>query len=91
MKVLLYKMKHDTDWDTTIESYYPITLLKPIVKTILAQTKDQYCYATVYDQDFAWYGFHWHNLKYEQYYERFYTKVDVGEAIDITRQHRVLM
>ena len=45
----------------------------------------------MYDQECALYGFHKHNLKNEQYYEQFYTKVDVVEDIGITRQHRVLM
>jgi hypothetical protein len=48
MQVLLDKMKHDLDWNSTSESYDPLTLLKLIEKTILAQTEDQYPYATVY-------------------------------------------
>ena len=91
MQVLLNKMKHDTYWDTTSESYYPLTLLKLTEKKILTQTKEQYCYEKVYDQECALYGFHKHNLTNEHYYERFNTKVDVGESIGITRQHRVLM
>ena len=58
MQVLLYNMKHDPDWDTKSESYNPTTLLKLTKKTILAQTKDQSFYATVYDQECALYGFH---------------------------------
>ena len=48
MQVLLDKMKHDADWMLASESYDPLTLLKLIEKTILAQTEDQYPYATVY-------------------------------------------
>ena len=77
MQVLLDNMKHDPDWDTTSESYDPPTLLKLIEKKILAQTKDQYFYVTVYDKECALYGFHQHNLKNEQYYEQFNTNVDV--------------
>ena len=57
IQVLLYNMKHDPDWDNTIESYDPLKLLKLIEKKILAQTKEQDCYATVYNQECALYGF----------------------------------
>ena len=91
MQVLLDNMKHDPDWYTTSESYNPLTLLKLIEKTILAQTEDQYCYVRVYNQVCSLYCLHQHNLTNEHYYEIFNTKVDVGEAIVITRQHHVLM
>ena len=91
MQVLLNNTKHDLYWDKTIESYYKLTLLKLIEKKILSQTKDQYCYATVYNQECALYGFNQHNLINEQYYEKFNTKFDVGEAIYITRKHHVPM
>ena len=91
MQVLLYQMKHDTYLDTTSKSYDTLNILKLIKKKILDQTKDQYCYATVYDQEFALYVFHLKNLTNEQYYEQFHTKFDVGEAIGVTRQCRVLM
>ena len=37
------------------------------------------------------YGFQQHNLTNQQYYDRFNTKVNVGEYIGITRQHRFLI
>jgi hypothetical protein len=91
MQVLLDKMKHDPDWTTTSESYDPLTLLKLIEKTVLAQTEDQYPFATVYEQECALYSFSQQNLTNEQWYERFNTKIDVGSAIGVTRQHRVLL
>ena len=91
MKVLLDKNKHEPDWETTIESYNPLTLLKLIEKKILAQTEDQNCYAILYDQECALHGCNQHNLANERCYEWFNTNVDVGEAIDITRKHSVLM
>ena len=84
MQVILDKMKHDPDWDNTSESYYPLIILNIIDKNILAQTKYQYLYATVYNQECALYGFNQHNLTNEQHYERLNTKVDVVEAIGIT-------
>ena len=91
MQVILDQMNHDPDWYTTIESYYPLTLIKLIEKTILAQTKYQYWYATVYNQECIWYGFNQKKLTNEQYYKQFNYKVDDGEAIGITIQHRILM
>jgi hypothetical protein len=65
--------------------------MKLIEKTILAQTEDQYPYATVYEQECALYSFSQHSLTNEQWYERFNTKIDVGSAIGVTRQHKVLL
>ena len=78
MKFIPYKTKHDPYWDNNSESYDPLTLLKLIQKNILSQTKDQCCYATVYNPACALYGFNQHNLTNEQFYDIFNTKVDVG-------------
>jgi len=90
MQVLLDKMKHDPDWTATSESYDPLTLYKMIEKTVLAQTEDQYPFATVYEQECSLYGFAQHSLTNDQWYERFNTKVEVGASIGVTRQHKVL-
>ena len=37
------------------------------------------------------YGFHQNVLTNDQWYEKFNTKVDVGYAIGVTRDHEVLM
>ena len=76
MQGIIDKMKHGPYWDTISESYDTLTLLKRIDKTILYQTKYQYCYAIVYNKECKMYGFYQHNLKNEKYYERFNTKVD---------------
>ena len=91
MQVLLDKMKHDSDWIKTSVSSNPLLLMSMIEKTILAQTEDQYPHATVYDQELSLLQFHQNQLSNEQWYERFNTKVDVGGAIGITRQHKVLL
>jgi hypothetical protein len=85
------KMKQDTDWNTLSTSYDPLTLFRLIEKTVLAQTEDQYLFATVYDQELAFYSFKQESLSNPQWYERFNTKVDVGDAIGVTRQHKVLL
>jgi hypothetical protein len=91
MQVLLDKMKHDANWIPASESYDPLTLMKLIEKTILAQTEDQYPYATVYEQECTLYSFNQNTLSNEQWYERFNTRIDVGTAIGVMRQHQVLL
>jgi hypothetical protein len=83
--------KHDPEWVPASESYDPLTLFRLIERTILAQTEDQYPYATVYDQECALYDFSQNQLSNEQWYERFNTKINVGSAIGVTRQHQILL
>jgi hypothetical protein len=90
-QLLQYKMKQDTDWAVVSTSYDPLTLYSLIERTILAQTEDQYPFATVYDQELSFYSFKQETLSNPQWYERFSTKVDVSEAIGVTRQHKVLL
>jgi hypothetical protein len=91
-QLLKDKMKQDIDWGSVSISYDPLTLYRLIEKTILAQTEDQYPFATVYDQELSFYSFRQpDNMNNPQYYERFNTKVDVGEAIGVTRQHKSLL
>jgi hypothetical protein len=40
-QLLQDKMKQDTDWNTVIISYDPLTLYRLMERTILAQTEDQ--------------------------------------------------
>ena len=85
-------MKQDLDWVTVSVSYDPLTLYRLIEKTILAQTEDQYPFATVYEQELSFYSFRQaDSMSNPQWYERFNTKVDVGDAIGVTRQHRSLL
>ena len=69
MTVLLDKMKSDPGWDAASMSYDPLTLLAIIEKTILAQTEDQYPFATVYEQECGLYSFSQYNHSNEQCYE----------------------
>ena len=62
-----------------------------IEKTVLDQTEYQYPFAIVYKQDLSLYGFHQNVLTNDKWYEKFNTKVDVGYAIGVTRDHEVLM
>jgi hypothetical protein len=90
-QLLQDKMKHDIDFTTVSTSYDPLLLYRLMEKTILAQTEDQYPFATVYDQEAYLYSYRQEQLSNPQWYERFNTKVDVGKAIGVTRQHKVLL
>jgi hypothetical protein len=90
-QLLQDKMKQDTDWAVVSTSYDPLMLYRLIERTILAQTEDQYPFATVYDQELLFYSFKQETLSNPQWYEKFNTKVDVSEAICVTRQHKVLL
>jgi hypothetical protein len=84
-------MKQDTDWNVTSTSYNPLELYRLIEKTTLAQTEDQYPFTTVYDQELNFYSFWQETMSNPQWYKKFNTKVDVGLAIGVTRQHKVLL
>jgi hypothetical protein len=45
----------------------------------------------VYDQELSFYSFSQEALSNPQWYERFNTKADVGDAIGVTRQQNVLL
>jgi hypothetical protein len=77
-------MKQDTDWNMTRTSYNPLELYQLIEKMTLAQTEDQYPFATVYDQELNFYSFWQETMSNLQWYEKFNTKVDVGLAIGVT-------
>jgi hypothetical protein len=62
------KMKQDADWNTVSTSYDPLTLYRLIERTVLAQTEDQYPFATVYDQELSFYSFNQDSLSNPQWY-----------------------
>lgn len=85
------RMKQDKDWTPVNTSYDPLRLERLIEKTVLAQTEDQYPFATAYDQEMAIYSFRQESMSNAQWYEKFNTRVDVSKTIGITRQHKVLL
>ena len=87
-QLLQDKMKQDADWIAVITSYDPLTLYQMIKKTTLAQTEDQYLFATVYKQEAGFYLFQQRSLSNTQWYEQFNTKIDIGAAIGVTRQNK---
>ena len=84
-------MKQDTEWNVVSTSYDPLTLYRLTEKTVLGQNEDQYPFATAYNQELGFYTFRKDNLSNLQWYERFNTKVDVGDAIGVTQQHKVIL
>ena len=77
--------KQENVWQTTSSYYDPLSLIDMIDKTVLAQTEDQYPFTTVYGQELLLYGFHQNVLTNDKWYKKFNTKVDVGDAIGVTR------
>jgi hypothetical protein len=90
-QLLQDRMKQDTDWNAASTSYNPLELYWLIKKMTLAQTEDQYPFSTVYDQELNFYSFWQETMSNPQWYKNFNTKVDVGSAIGVTRQHKVLL
>ena len=90
-QLLQDKLKQEATWEAVSVSDDPLTLYRLTEKTILAQTEDQYPFATVYDQEQSFYGFRQEKLTSAQWYERFNTKVDVEQAIGVSRHHKVLL
>jgi hypothetical protein len=62
-----------------------------IEKMMLAQMEDQCSFATMYDQELRFYSFQQETMSNPKWYKKFNTKVDVGSAIRITRQYKVLL
>ena len=89
-QLLQDRFHQDNDWNTVSASFDPLQLYRLIEKTILAQTEDQYPFATVYDQEVTMYNFRQESMNNAQWYEKFNTKVDVANAVGVTRQHKVL-
>jgi hypothetical protein len=50
-------MKQDPDYIAVSTSYDPLLLYRLTEKTILAQTEDQYPFATGYEQESSFYSF----------------------------------
>jgi hypothetical protein len=90
-QLLQDRMKQDTNWNTASTSYNPLELYRLIKKMTLAKMEDQYPFATVYDQELGFYSFWQETMSNPQWYKKFNTKVDVGSAIGITQQHKVLL
>ena len=84
-------MNQDTEWNVVRNSYEPLTLYRRIEKNVLGQTEDQYPFATVYNQELGFYAFIQDTLPNTQWYERYNTKVEVGDAIGVIRKHKVLL
>ncbi len=73
-------------------SYNPLELYRLIEKTTLARRRINTCSPlAVYDQELGFYSFRQETMSNPQWYEKFNTKVDVGLAIGITQQYKVLL
>ena len=91
MQILLDKMKPNADWIPTSESYDPLLLINLIEKTVLAQTEDQYQFATIFEQLTTLVSFLQNSYTNDLWYEKFNTRVDVARAIGLSLQHKTLL
>ena len=83
--VLLDKMKQDSDWQATSDSYDPLKLLKLIEKFILKQSDNQYKIGIVIEQWKLLLGYRQDDtMSNAAYYDRFKTRVDVAEHIGVS-------
>ena len=80
-----------TEWNLVSTSYDSLTLYQLIENTVLGQTEDKHTFSTVYNQELGFYAFRQDTLSNPQWYEQFNIKVDAGEAIFVTQQHKVLL
>jgi hypothetical protein len=90
-QLLQDKIKEDMYWNNVSTSYDPFTMYRLTERTVLAKTEDQYPFSTVYDQELSFYSFRQEALSNPQWYERFNTKLDVGDDIGVMCQHKILL
>ena len=77
-------MNQDINWETVSILYYPLELINLTKKTVLDQTEEQHPFKLVQEQEISFYGFHKNTLTNDQWYEKFNTKVDVGNVVGVT-------
>ena len=85
------KIKYGPDWDNASTYYNPLQIFALIYKTVLAQTKDQYLFATVYKQECSIYSFSQNTFINDQRYELFNANINSGSANGITWYHQVIL
>jgi len=87
------QMKHDPGWTKLNTDQDPLELYKLIEKTVISQSGDCYPYATVYDHmhDLYTKQIQPSNQTNDQWYSTFNTNIEVGAAIGVTHQHKVLL
>jgi hypothetical protein len=90
-QLLKDKFEQDTDWTIVKTAQDPIQLYHLIEKTVLAQTEDQYPCVTVYNQEMSLYVSRQETMSNAKWYEQFNTRVDVANAVSVTREHKAIL
>ena len=91
-KILKDKMELETDWTAVSTSNNPLRLLSLIEVTVLKQTEDLYPFATAYNALRQLLGFQQQNgMSNNAFYEKFNTKVDIAETLELTHTHGGLL
>jgi hypothetical protein len=89
-QLLQDKMKQDASWTTVSASYNPLELYRQIEWVVLKQTKDQYPFATVHEQNLAMLNTKQGGLSNTQWYKRFITQHDIAHFVGVELGHKVL-
>ena len=79
------------DWQAVKDSEDPLLLYHLIEKTILAQTEDKCPFETIWEQERSLYLNYQDTMTNAKWHETFNTRVDVANAVGITRQHSALL
>jgi hypothetical protein len=82
--LIKHRCQYSSDWNTVSILYDPLNLHRLIERNVMAQTEDQYPFATVNDQEISFYSFKQDNMSNPQWIESFTTKADVSRAIGVT-------
>ena len=88
---LKYCLSHKTNWTDVNESGDPLEILAMIERVVLSQTEDHYPFAVVFEHQRALLQYQQNDRSLHDYYEKFATKVTVGDNIGITYHHPALL
>ena len=79
------KCKQHKDWAAVEAASDPLMLFKLIDKIVIAHSKEQYPFATVYKQHLSFFGFQQGEMSNVEFYDRHVTRSEVDQAIGIQR------
>ena len=85
------KLQYEADWETVKASSDPLLLLDLIERVLLSKTEDHYPFAVVFEHQRAFLEFQRQTHSLHDYYEKFKTKLNVGDNIGITYLHPALL
>ena len=79
------KCKQHKDWAAVEAAGDPLMLFKLIDRMVMAHSKEQYPFATVYKQHISFFGFQQGEMSNMEFYDRHVTRSEVDQSIGIQR------